>query len=65
MLYIKLILDAIAVLVGIVYVIGMVAEVIKHPKGATAVVYLIAVFWMAFGEVFFIRYGVDLIRGIR
>ena len=61
MLTIKLILTAIAIVIGLVYVIGIAYSALKQPKGLK-VVYWLSVVWMAVGEVFYIRYFIELLE---
>lgn len=61
MLTIKLILTVIAILIGLVYVVGIAYSALKQPRGMK-VYYWLSVVWMAVGEVFCIRYFIELLE---
>ena len=61
MLTIKLVLTVIAIVIGLVYVIGIAYSALKQPRGMRVVYWLSAV-WMAVGEVFYIRYFIELLE---
>jgi len=61
MLTIKLVLTAIAIAIGLVYVIGIAYSALKQPR-SMKFVYWLSVVWMAAGEVFYIRYFIELLE---
>ena len=62
MLAIKLMLTVIAILIGLVFVMGVIFSAVEEKSKMTKVAYWIAVAWLAIGEAFYIRYFIELLE---